>query len=385
MSQPLASMIALLLAASLACGRDAKKPPPDQPDDDAAASVGGRTGDATFGGGGRGGLGGSVTVDASTGGGAAGRDSGDSDTAAGSDGASDRASTSSDGGRDGGSGTPTLASLYCPSTPPTGDPVPANARAMKIDFKPALATEFTEGPVWVAEQGVLLFSDFKSGGRIIKFTPPRMAEVFIAGTGTNGLAIAPDGKSILGAAGGVVRFALADKMRTVIATMYQNGTIGGANDLTVRGDGLVWLTDLIVGRLYRITPAGQVTLVDSIARANGVALSPDEKSLYVNSGNRIVRLAINADGTNGQVATFAMGLQNGDGITVDCAGNVYSAEFDGGRVSVFSPMGRPLGQITVAGQTTNLAFGGLDRKTLYITSGSNGFYSITLAIPGLPF
>jgi len=256
---------------------------------------------------------------------------------------------------------------------------------MKVEFQPALGTGFTEGPVWVAEQGVLLFSDFGSGGRIIKFTPPRMAEVFIPGSGSNGLAIAPDGKSILAAARGVVRFALADKMRTVIASMYQNGTISGANDLTVRGDGLVWLTDLGAGRLYRIAPAGQVTLVDSIASANGVALSPDEKSLYVNAGSRIVRLAINADGTNGPGATFAMGIQGGDGMTVDCAGNVYSAEFSGARVSVFSPAGRPLGQITIAGQTTNPAFGGPDRKTLYVTSGNNGLYAITLAIPGLPF
>jgi gluconolactonase len=70
-----------------------------------------------------------------------------------------------------------------------------------------------------------------------------------------------------------------------------------------------------------------------------------------------------------------------DGMTVDCAGNLYVSS---GAVEVFAPDGSKLGDITLGGDPTNLAFGGSDRKTLYVTAGPR-LYSVALSVPGFPY
>ena len=77
-----------------------------------------------------------------------------------------------------------------------------------------------------------------------------------------------------------------------------------------------------------------------------------------------------------------------DGATIDCAGNVYWASGTDGLVHVFSPAGAELGTIASAAGTTNVAFGGADRRTLFITSGrtgDSGLYGVQLGVPGYPY
>jgi sugar lactone lactonase YvrE len=83
-----------------------------------------------------------------------------------------------------------------------------------------------------------------------------------------------------------------------------------------------------------------------------------------------------------------------DGVTIDCAGNLYQASFSDGKIHVFAPSGVELGTISAGRNTTNAAFGGADGKTLYLTSGTPsagnntgnfGLYSIRLNVPGSPY
>src|SRR5207302_5369309 len=102
-----------------------------------------------------------------------------------------------------------------------------------------------------------------------------------------------------------------------------------------------------------------------------------------------------ADGSTGPGSSFAQAPNmnlNVDGMAVDCAGNVYGAVVGSGNVVILSPTGAQVGspiQVTSTGNVTNVAFGGSDRKTLYITaqgsSGHQGLFQIAWSIPGMPY
>lgn len=306
------------------------------------------------------------------------------------------------------------ASAGCPTTVPGTDPLPAptmTATRIRGGF------HFLEGPVWDAASGSLLFTELQNAAgpqrvqpsAIRRFTPPATFATFVENAGSNGLAITPDGTEILAATHdqrSVSSYRLADRARAVLAREYRGAQFNSPNDLTVRGDGTVYFTDPNFQRggrpdqlggttgVYRVrhsrAGAGTVSLVDAgVAQPNGIVLSPDEKTLYVggNAGNRIFRYQVLSDGSTGPRTDFAA-LRGPDGATVDCAGNVYWASYNDGRVHVFDPAGRQLGTIAAGRNTTNVAFGGADRRTLFVTSGTTGdfgLYSVRLNVPGNPF
>jgi gluconolactonase len=271
---------------------------------------------------------------------------------------------------------------------------------------------FLEGPVWIADQGSLLASDLGTAtgseqvqpSAIRRLAPPAPAGTFVAASGSNGLALSPDGQQIIAATHdnrGVSAYRLSDATRTVIAADYQGRKFNSPNDVTVRADGVVYFTDPNFQRgrrademngrtgVFRVVN-GQVSLVDDTVRQpNGIALSPDGRTLYVGaySENRIYAYAVQPDGSTGARTVFAT-IGSPDGVTVDCAGNVYWVSHNEGRVYVFSPAGARLGTITSGPEATNAAFGGPDRRTLYITSGRTGDYGISgirLGVPGYPY
>ncbi|WP_438869819.1 SMP-30/gluconolactonase/LRE family protein, partial [Paractinoplanes ferrugineus] len=272
---------------------------------------------------------------------------------------------------------------------------------------------FLEGPVWVADPGYLLMSDMAAAtgpqrvqpSRILRHTPGAAGpEPALATAGSNGLALTPDGRSVIVATHdnrSVSRYALADFSREVLATGYQGAAFNSPNDVTVRSDGVIYFTDPDFQRgarademngrtsVFRLT-GGTVSLVDDgLREPNGIALSPDGGTLYVGAygENKIYRYPVRADGSTGQRTLFAS-VAGPDGATVDCAGNVYWASGGDGRVHVFTPAGVQLGTITAAAGTTNVAFGGADRRTLFITSGrtgNSGLYSVHLGVPGYPY
>jgi gluconolactonase len=283
----------------------------------------------------------------------------------------------------------TVGELYCP---PAGtaypDPLPAVRQVTLVPIAPPEGISFLEGPVWLADRGVLLFSEWNGGHRILQLTPPQAVEVFLPATGSNGLTLTPDGKSLLMVtelpAAGVSRVGLADKSVQRLVQNFNGQNFAQPNDLAARADGIIYFTDYQAGRLYRRATDGSLSLVSSQTHANGVGLSPDEKTLYLNADTHTMRFPLAADGTVGQGADVASDLNGADGMAIDCAGNVFIAQNNGGSLVVYSAAGNKLGEIGGLPLTvTNAAFGGADRRTLYITTNS-ALYTIQLAVPGLP-
>ena len=170
-----------------------------------------------------------------------------------------------------------------------------------------------------------------------------------------------------------------------LATRYAGQPFVQPNDLVVRADGTIFFTDYQAGRLYRRAVHGKLDLISSLPRSNGVALAPDETALYLNADTHTVKYPLAPDGTVGAGTDLAGNLRGADGLAIDCAGNVFIAQNNGGSVVVVSPAGQQLGEITgLPLVVTNAAFGGADRRTLYITT-SSALYSLALANPGLPY
>lgn len=303
-----------------------------------------------------------------------------------------------------------LAAKVCPAGPYTALPSGAlTALAIAKTEPTALDAKDTsfhlyEGPVWL--DGALYFSDFKTTpgfpSRIMRFTPEQGLAVWLADSGTNGLALAPSGKQLAGArhkTKTVSVFSEDGKSTKDVASSFRDKPFNSPNDLTWRSDGNWYFTDpdFQAGptkpqpstNVYRVNAQGDASVVDdSIKNPNGISLSPDENFLYV-AGNLeagfVKRYPVAADGSVGSGEIFAQPVAVPDGMTFDCAGNLYVTEHTGRRVRVFSSAGAELLQITgFEKNVTNVAFGGPANKTLFVTT-TGGLYQVELPVPGLPF
>jgi gluconolactonase len=324
-----------------------------------------------------------------------------SDASAGAEGGAAEAGTDA--------GPRTLRAQVCGDGGGWPAPLPAQMNQRRAQPVGTQSFGFLEGPVWIAEQGVLLFSDMDTSGddaqgppaRIRRLRPPATYDVFAEASNGNGLALTNDG-ALLAATHdnqSLSRFDLASSARTPLTVRYEGKRFNSPNDLTVRSDGTVYFTDpmyqigsrdsetMIMG-VYRVPPllltsgTNAATLVEgTLDKPNGIALSPDERTLYVgSSGSEIWKYQVAADGSTSGRTKFAE-PGSSDGMTIDCAGNLYVTS---GTVEVFAPSGDRLGEVTLGGDPTNVAFGGADRKTLYITAGPR-LYSIGLNVPGFPY
>jgi gluconolactonase len=288
----------------------------------------------------------------------------------------------------------------------------------------AARTSFLEGPA-VDSSGVLYFSDM-IGNRIYTMTPEGAVSVFRPDSGrTNGNTFDAQGRLISceGAEQGpggrrrVVRTDLTTGGVEVLTDRFEGKRYNSPNDVVVDTNGRVWFTDPYYGEdrasleldaeaVYRIETDGKVARVLSqpqIERPNGLAVSPDAKTLYVidsNSrpgGNRkIWAFDLTADGTpSNQRLVYDFGrARGGDGMRLDTRGNLWvaagitlprtaaeTADFPPG-VYVITPAGKLLGRIPIPEDViTNLAFGGPDRKTLYVVAGK-AIFKIRVAVQG---
>ncbi|MFG1764591.1 SMP-30/gluconolactonase/LRE family protein [Micromonospora parva] len=299
----------------------------------------------------------------------------------------------------------------CPTGVSYGPPLPASTVTA-----PRIRGGFTflEGPVWVADGGYLLMSDMTAGtgpynvqpSTIRRFVPPATFDTFVADAGSNGLALSADAQQLVAATHdqrSVSAYQLSDRTRSTVAANYQGRAFNSPNDVAVRSDGVVYFTDpnfqrgnrpdQMSGRtsVFRVS-GGQVSLVDDTLRQpNGISLSPDGSALYVGAyaENKIYKYVVQPDGSVGARSVFVNYIGGPDGGTIDCAGNVYWTSGRDSLVHVYSPAGTPLGTIRPGNTgTTNVAFGGPDRQTLFITSGpwgDSGLYSVRLNIPGYPY
>jgi gluconolactonase len=256
--------------------------------------------------------------------------------------------------------------------------------------------------VWVADKSVLLFSDVTfttpvNPSQIWQLTPPSTTVSFMTDAGTNGMAV--DGNGVVYACShkvqGIVKLDFAAAKFTTVVDNIQGKKFNSPNDLVLRSDGTIYFTDPdfqkgnrtsetgVMG-VYRVSPTGTVSLVDdTFKEPNGITLSPDETILYVAdyNGNAIRSFKVAADGSTSGKKDFVT-VTSPDGLAVDCLGNIYVAS--GGTAStiqVFSPAGSKIASLAVGSSLSNLAFGGSDGKTLYITAGKS-LYSLGMNLPG---
>jgi gluconolactonase len=301
---------------------------------------------------------------------------------------------------------------------------------------------FIDGPVWVAGQhgaeGYLLASsiidnviykvtaagkvsvyldragysgeDFANVG---KFAQIGRAHVLLMGPGCTG--IDRQGR-LIWCAGQDLAIKRLEKngTRTVLAAGFEGKHFNGPNDVAIAADGAIYFTDSDVGLRGGIRGPlaqmpdsvwrwrdGKVSLVVSReqlgAEPNGIALSPDDKYLYLSAGTispdpKVMRYAVNADGSVGAGEIFTHGSGIGDGMKTDRAGNLWSTDALPGTVRITAPSGRLLGLLHLPTlgdaeprKTTcasSIAFGGQDAKTLYITA-CEYIYAIALKAPGI--
>ena len=313
------------------------------------------------------------------------------------------------GGAGGGGAT---TPWHCPAGP---FPAPADLSATpsKIPNAPPddafNMNNFTnvEGPVWIGD--ALYFSEMQANNnpppsRVLKLASGGSVSVAIADSGSNGLAVDTIGDLIAAdhKDGSISRLSLTGGAPVPLVSMYMGARFNSPNDLAIRSDGTIYFSDpdfqaatprpQSMTRLYRVAPGGAAIAVGgNLSEPNGVTLSPDEKTLYV-AGNQLKKFPVMTDGSLGAGSDFVQGGGgSGDSMVVDCAGNLYVPGSQP-QVLVYSPAGVQLGKITLpagAGTSTNVAFGGPERKTLYITCQGNasqrGVFKLDLNLPGLPY
>ena len=158
--------------------------------------------------------------------------------------------------------------------------------------------------------------------------------------------------------------------RKVLADAFAGKPLGRLNDLVAASNGTVYFTS---GGAYSVNAAGVVTSLGENIRANGIMLSPNEKTLYVTNGSTIIAFDVQRDGSTTNRHDFAR-LEaggNGDGMAVDAAGRLYVTSAPG--VQVFGTDGKYLGLIATPRNVISVAFAGPNKQTLYVVgSGALG-------------
>ncbi len=257
---------------------------------------------------------------------------------------------------------------------------------------------FAEGPVWDGARTRLLFSDIDADTIYALTLPSTVGVVTSPSRRANGLALDRSGRRLAAEHGSrsVTRTGLDGAVET-LAERFEGRRLNSPNDLVLRADGTVYFTDPTYGLgatpselgftgLYRISPAGALSLEARVEGApNGVALAPEEDTLYVAAtvAGRVLAFDVSTSGATSNPRTFAS-VDAPDGLAVDAGGNLYVAALDGGRgdVVVLDREGHRLGAIALDHQPTNCAFGGADGRTLFVTA-RQALYRVAVPIPGL--
>ena len=238
-----------------------------------------------------------------------------------------------------------------------------------------------------AADGSLLFTE-QDASRVSRLKADGSVELFVEDTWNAGalgidakgrvIAVERRGQGTPDPQGRVAVYTSSD--RSVLASGFEGRPFQALRDLVVDRRGGVYITD---GQpaparsvIYYIDPAGRITKAsDAVGAANGVLLSPDEKTMYVTDtpSGSLVAFDVPADGTITNMRPFGR-LEGGDrrgadGLAIDADGRVYAATPVG--VQVFSPGGQHLGTIPTPRPATSVAFAGAGKAFLYIVGRGN--------------
>jgi gluconolactonase len=253
---------------------------------------------------------------------------------------------------------------------------------------------FTEGPIWHPVEHYLLFSDMPADVRR-RFAPQGVTEVKRPSNKCNGMTYDAALNLIVceHATSSLIR-ERPDGRREVLASHFEGKELNSPNDVCVRSDGSIYFSDPWYGRMpvygverprqlgwqgvFRVSPGGGppqlVVGRDDFDMPNGLCFSPDESRLYVNDTTRalIKFYDVAPDGSLSNGRVFADGLSSPsepgqpDGMKCDAQGNVWVTA--PGGVWVFDPRANFLGRLRVPELVANLAWGGKDWRTLFLTA-----------------
>lgn len=267
----------------------------------------------------------------------------------------------------------------------------------------------TEGPIGLPD-GSLIFTETQAN-RITRIDKDNNLTTFLENTnGSNGLAFDAKGRliSVQTTPGKALIGVIYPKgQEATLSDNFDGKPYGRPNDLVVDKKGGVYFsepgpnatpgqpppTPALTPAVYYLPAGGKsMRIADGIVRPNGIQLSPDEKTLYVNdtSGEYVLAFEIKPDGSVGNRRNFAKyptvtttpagGFNSGaDGLAIDHDGRVYVVSLGG--VHVFSPKGDLLGTIPLSLPGQNIAFAGADKKTLYIV-GRGAVFKVRLLTAG---
>ncbi len=261
----------------------------------------------------------------------------------------------------------------------------------------ATGMKFVEGPVWVPRDGgFLLFSDIPANELKKWSVHDELATFRQPSNNANGNCLDRQGRLITAEHSGrrLSIMELDGTVRTLV-DQYKGKKFNSPNDVVVKSDGTVWFTDPDYGLgaapkeqegnlVFRFEPKSEEIhpVATDFERPNGLCFSPDEKRLFIaDSGKRHVRVFdVQSDGqlTGGEV--FCR-IENGvpDGIRCDATGRVYCTAGDG--IHIFGPGGILIAKLIMPETPANLAFGGKDYHTLFVTARTS-LYAVRLAVKG---
>ena len=260
---------------------------------------------------------------------------------------------------------------------------------------------FTEGPVWHPRDHHLLFSDMPGDVRRRWDARGGVREAMRPSNKCNGMTYDTDLNLIVceHATSSLVR-EYPDGRREVLASHFDGRELNSPNDVCVRSDGSVYFSDPWYGRMpvygverprqlgfqgvYRVRPGGAPELlVDRglFDQPNGLCFSPDESLLYINDTVKaLIRVfPVRANGVLGEGRVFAQGIRSElepgvpDGMKCDEQGNIWVT--GPGGIHVLAPDGDLLGRVRIPELAANLAWGGPDFRTLFVTA-THSVYSV---------
>jgi gluconolactonase len=272
---------------------------------------------------------------------------------------------------------------------------------------------WAEGPVWLGDARALVWSDVPGDCMWRWDEPTGAVSVFRKPSGyANGNTRDRQGRLLTCEHGGrrVSRTELDGRVVTLVDS-FDDKRLNSPNDVICKSDGSVWFTDPTFGILgyyegsraepevstnvYRLDPSGRLEVAaEGINQPNGLAFSPDEKTLYIVESRSVPRRILAYDVFEGkQLSNRRILIDAGpkgtpDGFRVDTDGNLWcgwgmgDAGLDG--VHVFDPSGKPIGRIDLPERCANVCFGGVHRNRLFMAA-TTSVYAVYVNTQGVPY